>query len=265
MRELAGKVAVVTGAASGIGRALVELLAGRGCQLALVDVSRAGLDAAADSATARGCKVSVHVVDVSHREAMRALPDAVLAAHGQVDLLINNAGVATGRLFAEQSIESFERIIDVNFKGVAYGCRFFLPHLLARPEAQIVNISSMFGFIGVPHNAAYCASKFAVRGLSESLWAELSRTPVRVLCVHPGGVRTNIVRSGSEWPGGTESAAARFDMIALTHPERAARRIVRAIERGKRRLRVGPDAYVVDWLTRLFPTIARLLPPSSET
>jgi len=255
----ANKVAVVTGASSGIGRSLAIALAERGCDLALVDIAAADLEETEAMVAARGRKVSRYVVDVSDRDAMRALPERVLAAHGQVDLVVNNAGISNGYHFGEQPIESFEHVIGVNLMGVVYGCRFFLPHLLQRPQAQLVNISSIFGFFGVPRQADYCTSKFGVRGLSESLWAELAYTSVRVLCVHPAGVRTNILRPGAGWEADFEQTQQSFDTMARTGPDQAAEKIVRAIERGKRRLRIGAEAVLIDWLARAFPTFSRWL------
>ncbi len=254
-----GKVAVVTGASSGIGRALALLLARRGCEVALVDIAASELAETQAMLAGTGSKASSHVADVSDREVMRELPSRVLDAHGRVDLVINNAGISNGYLFRDQPIESFERVVGVNLMGVVYGCRFFLPHLLERPQARIVNISSVFGFLGVPRQADYCVTKFGVRGLSESLWAELADTSVRVLCVHPAGVRTNILGGGDGWDDDFEETLEQFQSVARTGPDEAAAKIVRAIERGKLRLRIGREGYLVDWLARLFPTFSRFL------
>jgi NAD(P)-dependent dehydrogenase (short-subunit alcohol dehydrogenase family) len=252
MREFRDKVAVVTGAASGIGRAVALLLADKGCHLALVDVQADALAETAGLVSGKGRKCSVHAVDVSSREAMRALPEAVLAQHGCVDILVNNAGVTSGYRFEDHPIENFERVVGVNFYGVVYGCKFFLPHLKQRPEAHIVNISSMFGFFAFPSQAAYSSTKFAVRGFSQVLWVELAATPVRITCVYPGGVHTNLVRTAPGWEHGTELAQQQFDQVVRRTPEQAARRIVRAIERNTPNLRLGVESYVVDWLMRLF-------------
>jgi NAD(P)-dependent dehydrogenase (short-subunit alcohol dehydrogenase family) len=253
MKDLRDRVAVVTGAASGIGRALALCLAGRGCHVAAVDVQEHALGETVDAVLALGVKASAHVVDVADRAAMQALPDAVLAVHGRVDLLVNNAGITAGYRFEDHPLEHFERVIAVNLMGVVYGCRFFLPLLKARPQAHIVNISSMFGLIGFPTQAAYSASKFAVRGLSEVLWVELAPSSVRVTCVFPGGVSTNIVRAAPGWAQGVEVAQRELEQVVRRTPEQAAESIVRAVERGAPQLRLGAESWIVDWLKRLFP------------
>ena len=256
MRVLEGRVAVVTGAGSGIGRATSVVLAGRGCALALVDLNEAGLSGTANLVRALGRKVSVHVADVADRARMERLPGEVLADHGHVHILVNNAGVSVIGTLLEQSLDDFAWLIGINFWGVVYGCKFFLPHLLREDEAQIVNISSMFGFIGIPSQISYNASKYAVRGFSEALSSELSGTRVGVTCVHPGGIRTNVVRSSRV--SSERDADEQRQTIALFErrahsPEKAARKIVRAIERNQARVRIGPEAYLTDWLKRLFP------------
>lgn len=256
MRKLDGRVAVVTGAASGIGRATARALRARGCALALVDLDAAGLESLArELASGPERRVSTHVADVADRARMAALPGEVVAQHGAVHVLVNNAGVATLGTIEEQPLEDFEWLIGINLFGVLYGCRFFLPHLRAQDEAHIVNVSSMFGFVGLPQNGAYCASKAAVRSLSETLWAELAGSNVRVTSVHPGGIDTNIVRSarGREADEANRAdAQAFFDRYART-PEAAAARIVRAIERGSWRIRIGVESVLTDWLKRIAP------------
>jgi NAD(P)-dependent dehydrogenase (short-subunit alcohol dehydrogenase family) len=193
--ELAGKVAAVTGAASGIGRALAEVLAQRGCSLALADLDAGGLAETARRVEAAGRRASTHVVDVADWERMVRFADEVVEAHGGVDLVVNNAGVSVTGTLEEQSIEDLRWIVGVNFWGVVHGCKAFLPHLRKRPEGHLVNLSSVLGLIGLPTQTSYCATKFAVRGFSEGLWAELADSRIGVTVVHPGGVRTNIVRA----------------------------------------------------------------------
>jgi short-subunit dehydrogenase len=162
-----------------------------------VDVNEASLAESADLVRAHGRNVSVHLADVSDRARMQHLPGEVLAEHGHVHILVNNAGVSVIGTLLEQSLDDFEWLMGINFWGVVYGCKLFLPFLLAEDEAQIVNISSMFGFIGIPTQISYNASKYAVRGFSEALSSELSGTQVGVTCVHPGGIRTNVVRASA--------------------------------------------------------------------
>lgn len=249
MKDLTGRTAVVTGAASGIGRALSLALAREGCKLALVDVNTAGLTEIAEAIPG----ASTHRVDVADRDAMLALPEAVLAAHGAVHLVVNNAGVSCNRLFAEHTLDDWDWIIGINLWGVIHGCHAFLPHLMAVDQGHIVNISSLFGIVGVPSQASYSATKYAVRGLSEVLWEELAHTHVGVTVVHPGGVDTNIVRDGrcSELVD-QERVLRLFSKYAIT-PEQAAARIIRAVKRGDRRLCITREAVVLDWLKRLAP------------
>lgn len=259
MREFRDRVAVVTGAASGIGRALAGALARRGAHLALVDVSEAGLAEAAGEVRGLGRKASIHVADVANRARMAALPEEVLQEHGRVSLLVNNAGVSVGGTFDEQSLEDLDWIVGINFWGVVHGCKFFLPHLRREREAHIVNLSSMFGIVGVPSQSSYCATKFAVRGLSEALWVELRDAGIGVTSVHPGGVRTNIVRTSRALDPETRSrTVALFERFGMS-PERAAERIVRAVERNKMRVLICREAYLADWLRRLVPTASQRL------
>ncbi len=256
VRTLEGRVAVVTGAGSGIGRATAVLLAERGCALALVDQNAGTLAETAEQVRALGRAVSLHTADVANRARMEALVGEELAAHGHVHVLVNNAGVSVIGTLAEQSLDDFAWLMGINFWGVVYGCKLFLPHLLAEDEAQIVNISSMFGFIGIPSQISYNASKYAVRGFSEALSSELSGTQVGVTCVHPGGIRTNVVRASRlSSPSDVDEQArtiAAFERFAHS-PEKAARKIVRAFERKRARVRIGPEAYLTDWAKRLFP------------
>jgi len=262
MRKLDGRVAVVTGAGSGIGRATAVLLAARGCALALVDVNEAGLAQTAALVAAKGRKVSLHLADVADRARMTHLPGEVLAEHGHVHILVNNAGVLVIGTLLEQSLDDFAWLMGINFWGVVYGCKLFLPFLLAEDEAQIVNISSMFGFIGIPTQISYNASKYAVRGFSEALSSELSGTNIGVTCVHPGGIRTNVVRASrisSERDAEDKRNTIEIFERRAHSPEKAARAIVRAIERKQARVRIGAEAYLTDWLKRLFPVSTQRL------
>lgn len=259
MTSLTGRIAVVTGAGSGIGRGTAVELARRGADVALVDVDRAGMDETAGMIEALGRGVSGHEVDVADRQRMAALPDEVVAAHGAVDVVVNNAGVAVSHTVANMELEDFDWIMGVNFWGMVYGTRFFLPHLLARDQAHIVNVSSVFGLIGVPGVSSYCATKFAVRGFTESLRGELRGTSVGVTSVHPGGVATPIAARArfreSINPDITsaDEAARRFKEVARTTPEKAGRLIADAIARNRPRLLIGLDARIIDRLQRLAP------------
>jgi short-subunit dehydrogenase len=253
MRELRDKVAVVTGAASGIGRALSERLAEKGCALALVDVDAAGLEGTARKIRDRGGRSQIFLADVSDRERMRRLPEEVLEAFGAVHILVNNAGVNVGATFAEHSMEDLDWILGINLGGVLHGCKFFLPHLERQDAAHIVNVSSMFGFLGFAGQSSYCISKAGVRALSEALWTELADSPVRVTSVHPGGIQTNMIRAARIF----DEEGRRQGIQALERwghsPQKAARKIVRAIERNRSRVLIGPEAMLLEWAKRLFP------------
>jgi len=262
MKQLSQRVAVVTGAGSGIGRALSVLLAQRGCRLALADIDQSGLDQTRELVTAKGAVASVHVVDVSNRERMQAFAAEVQSAHGGVQVLINNAGVSVGATFRDHTLEDFEWLMGINFWGVVYGCKFFLPALLASDEAHIVNLSSLFGLVGVPMQSSYCASKFAVRGFSESLRVELSGTRVGLTCVHPGGVATNIAARSRIH--GDQATHARHAQIVkqfrrMLPPERAAEKIIAGIERGRSRVLITRETYLLDLAKRVFPVGANRL------
>lgn len=254
MRQLSNRVAVVTGAASGIGRATAQALSAKGCALAIADVDEDGLAETARSIEARGGTVTRHHVDVAERARMQAFADEVIEAHGRAHIIVNNAGVTVTAKFEDHSLDDFEWLVGINFWGVVYGCKFFLPHLRAEGWGSIVNLSSVFGLTGVPSQSSYCATKFAVRGLSESLAYELANDNIDVLCVHPGGIRTNIVRNARGQTGDERHArmVKVFDRMPTT-PERAAELIVAAIERRRQRLLITPEAKVADVFKRLLP------------
>jgi short-subunit dehydrogenase len=263
MTAIQDSAAAVTGAASGIGRALALELAARGCDLALADRDEAGLQAVAaeiGQANGKTRKVSVHRVDVGEAEQIQAFAEAAIAAHPQLNLLVNNAGVALLGLFDEVEQTQMEWLININFWGVVHGTRAFLPHLSRQRAAHIVNLSSIFGIIAPPGQTAYSAAKFAVRGFSESLRHELAiaNSPVRVSVVHPGGVLTNIVRNSRTGAGVTDNARRvqsieRFDAIARTTPKAAAERIILGIEKNQPRILIGGDARFMDLLQRFRP------------
>ncbi|MDM7920823.1 MAG: SDR family NAD(P)-dependent oxidoreductase [Pyrinomonadaceae bacterium] len=252
-------VAVITGAGSGIGRALAKRFALEGVAgIAIADVNREGL---AETASMLGdAKVSQHIVDVADRAAMAGFVDDVIAEHGRVTHVINNAGVALGGTLKEVSLEEIEWLMGVNFWGVVHGTKLFLPYLEKEPSAHIVNISSLFGLVAPPGQAAYCASKFAVRGFTEVLRHELEGTNIAVSVVHPGGVKTNIANSARIAENTVHSAdeidrrLARINRkLSTTTPDRAAEIIVAGIKSRSPRIIVGPDARVLSWIQRVFP------------
>jgi NAD(P)-dependent dehydrogenase (short-subunit alcohol dehydrogenase family) len=257
MSFLSRGVAVVTGAGSGMGRALAEQLAAAGSALALADVDEAGLQQTAQILGKTGGLVTTHVVDVAKEDRVKAFAADARARHGRVTLLINNAGVALHGNFEEVSLDDFRWLMDINFWGVVYGVRHFLPLLRSAPRAHIVNLSSVFGLIAPAGQAAYAASKFAVRAFTEALRHELEGSPVGVSCVHPGGIRTSIARRARLGEGAPavrqEESVARFEQWARTSPEAAAARILRGVEQGDSRILIGGDAYQIDVLQRLRP------------
>ncbi len=255
--NLAGRTAVITGAGSGIGRAVAVSLAQRGCHLALSDINEAGLLETVHLVRAPGLRVSSHLLDVSNREQVAAFPPRVLAEHPGVDVLVNNAGVALGGTFAEVSDEDFEWLFSINFWGVQRMTRAFMPLLQASDDARLVNLSSVYGIVAPAGQSAYSASKFAVRGFSEALRHELEGTTVGVTVVHPGGVATSIANN-ARIPAGAdplevERRRSVQNKLLRMPPARAGEIIVRGIERRKKRVLVGMDAAAVSWLARIAP------------
>jgi NADP-dependent 3-hydroxy acid dehydrogenase YdfG len=257
-RPLAGQTVVITGAASGIGRALAKRMSEHGSPVAIADQDGDGLE---ETAAAIGTPVLAERLDVRERQAQLAFAAKVAKwSPAPISAVFNNAGVAVASTVAAGSIEDDEWLHSINFGGVVHGVRAFLPILLEQRSGAIVNTSSVFGLAGIPHQSAYCASKFAVRGFTESLRHELAGTGVRAITVHPGGVKTNIARSARVHtdPRGLdrthEQMADEFEAIARTTPERAAEIIHAGVDAGKARILVGPDAYIFDFLTRLTPT-----------
>jgi NAD(P)-dependent dehydrogenase (short-subunit alcohol dehydrogenase family) len=262
VKKFPNKVAAITGAGSGIGRALALDLADRNCQLALSDINEEGLEETAREASAFGVRVTSHKVDVADRHAVHQWADQVVGDHGRVNLIFNNAGVAMGSTIEGMSYEDFEWLLNINLWGVVYGTKAFLPHLKDCGDGHIVNVSSIFGLAGVPTQGAYNAAKFAVRGFTECLRQELDMMScgVSATSVHPGGIKTSIARSArmnsniGDLGMDTQSSNEKFEKAFITSPEKAARTILRAVEKNQRRVLVGPDAYIYDWMVRLLPS-----------
>jgi NAD(P)-dependent dehydrogenase (short-subunit alcohol dehydrogenase family) len=250
-------VAIVTGAGSGMGQSLSLQLAASGMNLALADVDKKALQQTATLVRSVSDKITLHVVDVSEEAHVKNFAEEVQAQHGRATVLFNNAGVALLGQFVELSLKDFRWLMDINFWGVVYGVTYFLPLLRKEKRAHIVNTSSLLGFFGASGQSAYCASKFAVRGFTESLHHELAGTRVGVTCVHPGFIRTAIAkhaRTGERAPGTIrQESLARFERVARTDPETAAKKILRGVEQGKPRILIGADAYFVDIWQRLKP------------
>jgi NAD(P)-dependent dehydrogenase (short-subunit alcohol dehydrogenase family) len=257
LMRLAGRTAVITGAGSGIGRAIAHSLAARGCHLALADRDLTRVEETARLVRRSGLRVSVHLLDVTDREQVMALPRTVLESHPGVDLLFNNAGVGLTGTFDQVSDDDVAWVMGVNFWGVAWMTRAFLPLLKQSDDARLVNVSSVFGIVAPAGNVAYSASKFAVRGFSEALRWELEGTRVGVTVVHPGGIATNIAND-ARTPEAVDDAERERKRVFSNKrlrmpPAKAGEIIVRGVERRKLRVLVGWDALALSWLTRLMP------------
>lgn len=263
MKSFANKVAAITGAGSGIGRALALELAAQNCALSLSDVNETGLAETAKLLADSGVKVTTAKVDVSKLEQVQVWAKKTVKDHGKVNLVFNNAGVAVAGTVEGLSYEEYEWITNINFWGVVYGTKEFLPHLKASGEGHVINVSSVFGLFAQPTQSAYNATKFAVRGFTESLRQELDMTnsPVSATCVHPGGIKTNIARSARtnesmrEITGADPAkATADFEKLFSTTAKKAAEVILDGVRRDARRVLIGNDARAFDFMQRLLPT-----------
>jgi NAD(P)-dependent dehydrogenase (short-subunit alcohol dehydrogenase family) len=266
MKNLKGKIAVVTGAASGIGRELAIGLAREGCGLALADVDINGLKETESLVRSEGGKAVISRVDVSKKKEMYSFAEQIIKVYGEVDIVINNAGVVFTSTIEDLSYKDFERVMNINFWGAVYGTKAFLGYLKKQKSSHIVNISSVYGLWALQTQAAYNASKFAVRGFTEALMQEMQGTGVSVSCVFPGGVKTNLVRNSDSQlfdfdAGRKEKFVNKFDSAAMTTPQQAARVIISGIKKKKKRIRIGPDAFLFDITQRIFPTLYHKLSP----
>ncbi len=259
MEQLRGRVAAITGAGSGIGRALAVELARLGTHLALSDVDEVGLAETVARAEGMGVKVTSARVDVADQDAVHAWADQVADEHGQVNLVFNNAGIAFTGDVEEMAFKDIERVMDVDFWGVVNGTKAFLPHLVESGDGHVVNISSVFGLLGIPSQSAYNAAKFAVRGFTDALRMELEIEPcgVSATTIHPGGIKTNIARNARMDESVTaladdpEQARVDFEKMFVTTPDKAARQIIKAVQRNRRRALIGPDAKAIDLVSRM--------------
>lgn len=258
MINLKDNVIVITGAASGMGRQMAIQLADLGAHLALSDINGEALQKTVALISNKSVKIKTDVINVADEKAVFNYANDVMDYFGHVDRIINNAGKTGGDTINDVSVESFKFVMDINFYGVFYFTKAFLPHLIKRPSASIVNMGSLNSFVPFPTNGAYNCSKYAVLGLSETLHQELKNTNIKVTSVHPGGIQTNLIlNSNNVGPGKTiedvKASQEKFNKIALTSPEKAARLIIKAMRKKRSKVIVGPDAKFMIFLKRIFP------------
>lgn len=263
MKDFEGKTAVITGAGSGMGRYLAVLLAKAGANVAICDINEETLNGTAAMVRQYNVAVSTHIVDMGDMERIAALPEEVVSHHGSVDLVFNNAGVTMGSSFSGMSEEDWDWVMNINLNGVVKASRVFLPLLKDRPEAALINTSSIFGMIAVAGQSVYHATKFGVRGFTESLAKEFKDSSVQVHCVHPGHIGTNIV-ANARFNEEDDATFLRQDDVDVDemakmfktggmHPSRAAQIILNGVQRKKRRIFVGLDATLMDLAQRITP------------
>ena len=256
-----GHVAVITGAGGGLGSALAIALAEKGCHLALADVSEDALDKTIKMLPKSAGNVTKHVVDVTNRKAMTRFAEDVIRAHNGINILINNAGITLQKNFSTHSLDDWERIIGINLWGVVYGCNLFDEALTQANSAHVVNLSSMSSFLGLPGQSSYCATKAGVQLLTDCLWAEWQLKNIGVTSVHPGAIRTNMIMATLEESDDIAQAKKNFELAHKTgvDAEFAAEKIIRAIEKNKKRIKIGKDAYIFHFIMRFFPSLGSLV------
>ncbi len=257
MKQLQNKIAVITGAGSGIGRALALHLADEGCRLAISDIDGEALGETEALLKQKGTEFYSEILDVSDRRSMEVYPEKVVSHLGGVDIVINNAGVVAVSTVEEHTIEDYEWLMGVNFWGVLYGSKFFIPYMRKTSKTCIVNVSSIFGLVSMPNLSSYNAAKFAVRGFSESLRHELSDTGIRVMTVFPGGVKTGFAKKARFKSSPGKKSHDQFNRIfekySMSTTGSTAKAIIRGIKKEKKRILIGPDAVLGDLLQRLMP------------
>ncbi|MCG3167887.1 MAG: putative oxidoreductase SadH [Bacteroidia bacterium] len=258
MKDFKNKVVVITGAGSGIGRALATAFAKRGAKLALNDFNEHALKETSDSLAATGVDVFRKNFDVADKDAFFLFSQETADRFGHVDIMINNAGIGLGDyVFHEVDLDLVERVMDINYFGVLYGSRAFIPHLLKQPEAALVNISSIFGLTGIARSTAYCSSKFAVYGLNQCLMQEYAGTNLRIHSVHPGGINTNITQNSLDYKSAvnTETHDAFQKQFLKISPDYAAEVIINGIQKKKQKILIGKEAHLLDLAVRFFPSL----------
>jgi NAD(P)-dependent dehydrogenase (short-subunit alcohol dehydrogenase family) len=258
MENFTGCTAFITGAGSGIGQALAEALASSEVRNVIIsDINREGLEQTVENVRALGGRTEAHILDTGNRDAVHEMANQIHAKHDGADIVLNCAGIAQSSTVEDLTYDDMERVMRVNFWGMVYCTKAFLPHLIEKGRGNLVNISSVFGLFGVPNQSAYCSSKFGIRGFTESLAHEHNKSEIIISSVHPGGIATNIVRNMKMPQDSTEediqNAIERFEEFTINTPAYAAQTIIKGMRKGKQRILIGRDARFMDRIQRLMP------------